>query len=70
MVDCRETKSRYRADHLHVIANNPMAKVRMYAFIEGDEESLERARKLLAKYEKVDSLDEGYETKLLTDIDL
>ncbi|MBT5410155.1 MAG: glycine--tRNA ligase, partial [Phycisphaerae bacterium] len=69
MVDCKETKSRYRADHLHVVANSN-GEGQMYAFIESDEESEERARKLLSKYEKVDSLDEGYETKLLTDIDV
>mgnify|MGYP003920133243 FL=1 len=65
MVDCRETKSRYRADHLQVIAN-ANGEGRMYAFIEGDEESEDRARKLLAKYEKVDALDDAYTTSLLT----
>jgi len=67
MVDCRETKSRYRADHLEVIANSN-GEGRMYAFIEGDEESEERARKLLTKYEKVDALGDEYTTILLTAI--
>ena len=67
MVDCRETKSRYRADHLQVIAN-ANGEGRMYAFIEGDEESEDRARKLLAKYEKVDALDDAYTTSLLTEL--
>ena len=67
MVDCRETKSRYRADHLAVIAKRDTSG-RMYAFVENDEESEERARKLLAKYEKVDALTEEYETKLLTEL--
>jgi glycyl-tRNA synthetase len=69
MVDCRETKSRYRADHLHVITNSGGGG-RMYAFVEGDQESYDRACKLLAKYEKVDSLEEGYETKLLSDLEM
>ena len=67
MVDCRETKSRYRADHVHVVANSS-GEGRMYAFIDGDEESQDRASKLLAKYEKVDSLEDGYETRLLIDL--
>jgi len=67
MVDCRETKSRYRADHLQVITN-ANGEGRMYAFIEGDEESEDRARKLLAKYEKVDALDDAYTTSLLTEL--
>jgi glycyl-tRNA synthetase len=68
MVDCRETKSRYRADHLHVITNCEGGG-RMYAFVDGDQESYDRASKLLAKYEKVDSLEEGYETTLLVDLE-
>ncbi|MDG1137822.1 MAG: glycine--tRNA ligase [Phycisphaerales bacterium] len=67
MVDCRETKSRYRADHLKVIAN-ANGESRMYAFIENDEESEERARKLLARYEKVDALGDEYTTSLLIDV--
>ena len=35
MVDCRETKSRYRADHLLVIANSS-GDGQMYAFVEDD----------------------------------
>ena len=50
MVDCKESKRRYRADHLHVltIADLPRA----YVFVEGDEEGRARAFKLLGKYAK------------------
>lgn len=69
MVDCRETKSRYRADHLEVIVNSEDdGNARMYAYIEGDEESFDRACTLLCKYEKVDAINDGYERKLLTDV--
>ncbi|MCD4825938.1 MAG: glycine--tRNA ligase, partial [Phycisphaerae bacterium] len=55
MVDCKESKSRYRADHLLVISNrNDTGENRMYAFIADDSDSEDRAHKLLAKYEKVD----------------
>ena len=47
MVDCRETKKRYRADHLLVLfARSAGAGA---AFFEGDEESRGRARKALKK---------------------
>jgi glycyl-tRNA synthetase len=50
MVDCRESKARYRADQLLVLgARDGGGTEPMYAFIEGDEESLDRARKRLAK---------------------
>ena len=69
MVDCRDTKSRYRADHLEVIVNSlDEGNARMYAYIGGDDESYDRASKLLAKYEKVGSLEQGYETKLLSSL--
>jgi len=70
MVDCRKTKARYRADHLLVLVNaDDDGSRRMYAFLEQDEESHDRACKLLAKYEKVDSVDEGYTTRVLVDLD-
>ncbi len=56
MVDCRETKLRYRADHLLALgAVEPNA--RLYVFVEGDADSLGRAEKALARYEKRDSID-------------
>ena len=56
MVDCRESKARYRADHLQVLgAVEPAA--RLYAFIANDDDQRERAQKALLKYERRDSLD-------------
>ena len=57
MVDCRETKSRYRLDHLHYIHHDSCE--RMYAFeISSSNDSYERACKLMAKYLKLESLPE------------
>src|SRR5262249_25696982 len=56
MVDCRESKNRYRADHVAVLGALE-ASSRLYAFVEGDEEQRSRAEKSLAKYEKRDSID-------------
>ncbi|MFO0829566.1 MAG: glycine--tRNA ligase [Phycisphaerales bacterium] len=56
MVDCRESKGRYRADHLVVLgATEPGA--RLYVYVEGDEEQIAKAEKALAKYERRDALD-------------
>jgi len=64
MVDCRESKSRYRADHLQVVKATGETEGRMYAFIENDEESFDRALKKLGKYVKRD-LGE-HDTEILT----
>jgi glycyl-tRNA synthetase len=56
MVDCRESKERYRADHLVALgANEPGA--RLYVYVDGDEEQMERAAKALIRYEKREALD-------------
>ncbi len=56
MVDCRESKARYRADHLVVLgAVEPSA--RLYAFVQGDDDARTRAEKALLKYEKRAELD-------------
>jgi len=52
MVDCKETKSRYRADQLSVIQGRD-ADGQMFAFTSDDEESEDKARKKAAKYFKV-----------------
>lgn len=56
MVDCRESKLRYRADHLLVLGAVE-DHARLYAFVEGDADSLARAEKALAKYERRESID-------------
>ncbi|MBM4111894.1 MAG: glycine--tRNA ligase [Phycisphaerae bacterium] len=56
MVDCRESKLRYRADHLMALgAVEPRARIQV--FLENDADSLARAEKALLKYERRDSLD-------------
>ena len=50
MVDCRETKARYRADHLMVLREAGATEGRGYAFMEGDEKQIANAMKLLGKY--------------------
>lgn len=51
MVDCKETKRRYRADHVMVYraTNNANAHM-MFAFIEGDAETNKSAEKGASKY--------------------
>jgi glycyl-tRNA synthetase len=50
MVDCKESKRRYRADHL--VAMELAGTARLYVFIEGDDEGRDKALKTLAKYAK------------------
>ncbi|NUQ68431.1 MAG: glycine--tRNA ligase [Phycisphaerales bacterium] len=55
MVDCRETKMRYRADHLRLVhATNERKSGRFFAFIENDPDTLESALKKLGKYVRRD----------------
>ncbi len=58
MVDCRESKRRYRADHVRVMFSGASGTdpQRMFAFIEGDDDSRNQALKKMQKY-----LKDGYE---------
>ncbi|MDZ4755192.1 MAG: glycine--tRNA ligase [Phycisphaerae bacterium] len=56
MIDCRESKARYRADHV-VVLGAVEAGARLYAFIQGDEEQEAKAVKALTRYEKREALD-------------
>ncbi|HEX2675846.1 MAG TPA: hypothetical protein VHM19_04385, partial [Polyangiales bacterium] len=47
MVDCRETKARYRYDHLRVFRHKTESKYPLFAFVEGD--GAEGARKKVSK---------------------
>jgi glycyl-tRNA synthetase len=49
MVDCRETKSRYRYDHVWVHRHKENAALPMFAFMEGDPESVHKKMGKLAK---------------------
>ncbi len=53
MIDCRESKSRYRADHLMVLRTKE-APGRGYGFLENDDAGLALAMKKLSKYSKQD----------------
>ena len=54
MVDCRETKSRYRADHLMCMGRKGDKTGQIYAYIEGDDASFDSALKKLSKYKKTE----------------
>ena len=64
MIDCRETKLRYRADHLIVYKNKDNGK--MLAFLDGD---LEKSQ--LKKLKKLGGTDDvsKYDTEMMTKID-
>jgi glycyl-tRNA synthetase len=61
MVDCKESKQRYRADHL-IVLGSTADNARLYAYIENDEEQCAAATKGLARYEKRDALDPSVHT--------
>ena len=52
MVDCTESKKRYRADHLVALTNTTVSDGRRIAFLQGDDKAQEAALKALMKYEK------------------
>ncbi|MCP4939119.1 MAG: glycine--tRNA ligase [Phycisphaeraceae bacterium] len=58
MVDCKESKSRYRADHLVCLGVKGDTAGRIFVCIEGDDDSMARARKKLDKYVKRTVADE------------
>ncbi len=66
MVDCRESKARYRADHL-VVVRQASGEGQMYAYVENDEASEAAALKKLSKYLKGDVGET--ETVALVDLD-
>jgi len=68
MVDCRETKSRYRADHLMVLGGEDTGERRLYAYLAGDDEGRDRAVKLLGKYEKVSAEEADWTDRPLVDL--
>jgi glycyl-tRNA synthetase len=49
MVDCRESKKRYRADHLACLGIRGDREGRIYAYVTGDTDSLRSAKKKLEK---------------------
>ncbi|MEZ6165121.1 MAG: glycine--tRNA ligase [Phycisphaerales bacterium] len=68
MVDCRETKARYRADHLMCMGQKGDKSGQIYAFIENDDKSFETALKKLSKYKKSDLTKDDVDICPLTDL--
>jgi glycyl-tRNA synthetase len=69
MVDCRESKARYRLDHLMVVKNQTDTGTNlMFAFVATDAESEQKAHKRLAKYEKTHVPLPSHHVKPLTEI--
>jgi glycyl-tRNA synthetase len=50
MVDCTESKKRYRADHLHVLRTEHFGDKLAFAFFQGDDESYNNAHRKLKKH--------------------
>ena len=72
MVDCRETRSRYRADQILVLhAKGDDGQGQMFAFVQEDEETEGKARKRAAKYLKTsaEALDDAAAIVTLLSID-
>ncbi|MEM9662354.1 MAG: glycine--tRNA ligase [Planctomycetota bacterium] len=68
MVDCRETKNRYRADHLLCIGKKGDKEGQIYAYVENNDESFDAALKKLSKYVKEDLTKDDIDTCPLTDL--
>merc|ERR1711965_3865 len=68
MVDCKESKSRYRADHLVCLGVKGETGERIFVCIEGDDDSTAKARKKLDKYVKRTVADEEIDTCPFADL--
>ncbi|MEO0482978.1 MAG: glycine--tRNA ligase, partial [Planctomycetota bacterium] len=68
MVDCRETKARYRADHLMCLGEKGDKTGQIYAYIDNDDASYASARKKLDKYKKRTLGDDEIDTCPLTEL--
>ncbi|MEM1423425.1 MAG: glycine--tRNA ligase [Planctomycetota bacterium] len=68
MVDCRESKSRYRADHILCLGEKGSGRGQIYAYIENDEASYASARKKLDKYTKRTLTDAEVDTCAFVDL--
>ena len=68
MVDCRESKSRYRADHLMCLGEKGDTTGQIYAYLENDDKSYANARKKLDKYKKRELAESEIDTCALTEL--
>ena len=69
MVDCKDSKSRYRADHVLCLGLKGQTEGgQLYAFLEGDDDGLAKARKKLEKYTKCSLEDAELDTCAFMDL--
>ena len=68
MVDCRESKARYRADHLRCLGVKGDSAGRIHAYVEGDEASLAKAVKKVTKQAGRELADEELDACALSDL--
>ena len=69
MVDCKDSKSRYRADHVLCLGIKGQTEGgQLYAFLEGDDDGLAKARKKLEKYTKRSLEDAELDTGAFMDL--
>ncbi|MAY74626.1 MAG: glycine--tRNA ligase [Phycisphaerae bacterium] len=68
MVDCRESKARYRADHLMCLGEKGDTSGQIYAYVDNDDKSYATARKKLDKYKKRALSDAEIDTCPLTSL--
>ena len=68
MVDCRETKNRYRADHLLCIGKKGDKEGLIYAYVENSDESFNAALKKLSRHAKQDITADDIDTCPLTEL--
>ena len=57
MIDCRASKRRYRADHLMVYRHREKPEIPLLAFLEGEEDSLKKKLKKIARGASKDEFD-------------
>ena len=68
MVDCKESKSRYRADHLVCLGVKGDTSGQIFVCVDGDDDSTAKARKKLDKYLKRTVADEEIDTCPFADL--
>ena len=70
MVDCKDSKSRYRADHVLCLGMKGQTEGgQLYAFLQGDDDGLGKARKKLEKYSKRSLEESELDTCSFMDLD-
>ena len=65
MVDCRESRARYRYDHLYVLQHKTKSELPLFAFLEGDPDYVAKKLKKQGRGAKL----EEFDTLALADVD-